>query len=205
MSPLKMTLAMTMGVLGIGCGAALGGHSARTLASITPAKSASFRPVASQISKPNQAVNVRIVQVGDFPENGHQELRLKAIINAPLALDGDLSLQWTLPENVQLVSGSLNQVVPGLQPGQPYWVEIVVTGFSSDQTKRNISLDVSGSAQANAVGNVAIFSNHPTRADLSLGFRKSRVLKNSQNSQAKTESTDDSQDSEPQIPKGLHL
>ena len=167
-------------------------------------KSSLFKPEGLRISKPNQSIEVKIHEIGDFPASNDQEIHLQAEITLQKALDGDLSFEWKTPEGAVVVSGGHSQIVRNLRAGQILTEEITLLGFSSEGLPRNVIVDVGGLINGHPVGSTGVYPSHPTRRDLTIGFRKTKSL--NFDTQMKVQSADDEVLSEePQIPKGVHL
>ena len=196
-------------------GAAVGGKlcwSSHSIADLMPArrevprKIASFHPDSNRISKPNPTVDVTIEAVDGFPASNNQVARLRATIALHRNFDEDVSLKWVLPVGVELVSGELEGNLTGLRAGQSITREISVQGFSSEGVPRNVMVEVAGNLSRTAVGTSAVFSSHPTRSDLSIGFRKGHSQTGSESQgQAKVQGDDDVESTKPLLPKGIRL
>ncbi|MFN7728640.1 MAG: hypothetical protein ACK5P7_05755 [Bdellovibrio sp.] len=197
----------------VAAGLVLGGVSQMSLgasrapaSAAPPTKSALFKSAQLKMAKPNQMVDVQIDVVGGFPTTNDQEATLRATIQFEHPLDGNLDFQWRLPAGVQHVAGELKDSIPGLQPGQTVTREIVVLGFSSEGLPRNVTLDVSGKTSGSIVGNTSVIRSHPTRSDLSIGFRPSKAMLDESRMQNKSTSEEDpASSSRPELPKGLNL
>ena len=195
--------------VGLGLGGVLQVNSANQRAPASaahPAKSAIFKSAQLKMAKPNQMVDVQIEVVGGFPTSNDQEATLRATIQLERPLDGDLNFEWLLPAGVEHVAGELKDSIHGLQVGQTVTREIAVLGFSSEGLPRNVSLDVSGTAGGSLVGNTSVMSSHPTRSDLSIGFRPSKAMLDESRMQNKATNDEETEsEARPELPKGLNL
>lgn len=181
-------------------------------------KSRLFKPDQKRVAKPNQLVDIWVSPVRGFPSEDSQEFEIKAEITLSAPLDGDLSYEWVLPAGAEVVHGELKDELSGVLPGQTVQLSLTVTGFSSEGMPRNIILNVGGTQRGVGVGSSAVFSSHPTRADLSIGFRSQKtgkaldgsILTGSNKIEVEdlSESSTDqdpSADSRPEAPKGAHF
>lgn len=181
-------------------------------------KSKLFRPDQKRVAKPNQLVDIWVSPVRGFPSEDSQEFELKADVTLSAPLDGDLSYEWVLPAGAEVVQGELKDELSGVLPGQTVQLFLTVVGFSSEGMPRNIVLNIGGTQKGVGVGSSAVFSSHPTRADLSIGFRSLKtgkaldgsVLTGSSKIEVEdlSESSTDhepSTDDRPEAPKGAHF
>lgn len=182
-------------------------EASRSVASeMNPAKSALFKTQQLRMGKPNQMADIQIEVVGGFPNTNDQEATLRATVTLDRPFDGDVNFEWVLPPGVEHVAGELKDSVPGVQPGQSFTREIAVLGFSSEGMPRNVTLEVSGTARGSIVGSSSVISSHPTRSDLSLGFRPNKQMVDENRMQQKAVGSDDDEgEARPSLPKGLKL
>jgi hypothetical protein len=167
-------------------------------------KSALFRPEQLRFAKPNRTFDVSIEAVNGFAQTDDQETTLRATIT-PESFDGNARYEWDLPADTFIVSGQREGTV-NLKSGESIALEITVRGFSSEGLPRNISLDVHGVSKGVVVGSRSVFSSHPTRSDLSIGFRKAKTGRPIDPAvKSKVLDDEDEADAKPEIPKGLHL
>lgn len=195
-------------IVGIGIGGLWQSRQVREIASVdqaSPGKSAAFRPEQFRMGKPNQLIEVRIDPVNGFPSSDDQEATLKATITLNRAVDSDISFQWVLPPGIELVSGELTDVIPGLKVGQSVSREISVLGFSSEGNPRNISIEVGGKAQGIAIGSTGVFRSHPTQRDLSIGFRSSKTGRVADVEEKATAADEEPAEARPALPKGVRF
>lgn len=168
-------------------------------------KSALFRPHKATVSKPNQMLLVTIDPVGGFPATDDEVATLRATVKLERPVDGDLHIQWVLPEGARLVSGIPEEGL-SLAEGEIAVREITVTGFSSEGMPRNVSLEVSATDRGVAVGAGGVISSHPTRSDLSIGFRKPGTGKVDDPAvRSKAEAAGDEVEERPAPPSGIRL
>lgn len=180
----------------------------RSMASVAnPSKSALFKTQQLRMAKPNQMADVHVEVVGGFPNTNDQEATLRATVTLDRAFDGDVNFEWVLPPGVERVAGQLKDSVPGVLTGESFTREIVVLGFSSEGLPRNVTLEISGTSHGSIVGSSSVISSHPTRSDLSVGFRPNKQMVDENRLQQKAMGSDDEGEGEvrPSLPKGLKL
>ena len=122
----------------------------------------------SPYGKMNQSIDVRLEAIGGIPDNDDQELRLIAHVTLHRPIDQELSYQWVLPPGAELVSGELDDVWPGIQPGQTVSTEISVLGVSKEGLVKSITLHVSGQSQSIKYANSGSFTTSPRQLDESV-------------------------------------
>lgn len=133
-------------------------------------KSANFRPASLHLGKPNQSIEVAIESVDGFPVSNDQETHLRASVKSRLPEGSILVYNWVLPEGAYGVSGSPEGQIE-VRAGETQVLDFYVRGFSSEGDVRNVSLELKGTEAYEGIGAVAVFSSHPTRSDLSRGYR----------------------------------
>lgn len=133
-------------------------------------KSANFKPASLRFAKPNQAIEVAIESVDGFPLSNDQEAHLRASVKSRLPEGSAIAYRWVLPDGAYGVSGAPEGQIE-VRPGQTQVLDFYVRGFSSEGDVRNINLEMNGVDENDGIGAVAVFSSHPTRSDLSRGYR----------------------------------
>lgn len=130
-------------------------------------------------------LKVEIATPEHLPEEGLDEVPLTGRIFVNQSLQGDLFYAWSLPEEVQVVDGQLSDTLAGVKMGQIVELKITVSGFNKEK-QRLISLQASGSAGNQVLGNSAVVASRPEdtweavapemkkSADEQLGPEKSR-------------------------------
>ncbi len=166
-------------------------------------KSDLFKPSLGSIAKADQMVNVVIEPVDGFATTNQETTRLRATVTLNRNVSSNLSLQWKLPPGAEMVSGVAAETLSSMQVGESLTREILVRGFSSEGNPRNVILEASTVDQGSPVGATGVCSSHPTRKDLSLGFRENQSQEVNRLGKIRAQS-DEPIESNP-IPKGIHF
>lgn len=183
----------------VACGALLfsASHlSSSEVVAVPQNKSAKFLPSSLKLAKPNQALDVSIEPVDGFPEFNDEVAHLRATIQTQLEPGTSISYKWILPEGASVDSGNLDGALIAPAEGQELVLDFYIRGFSSEGDVRNLKLNVEVPSQS--VGNTALFSSHPTRSDLSRGFREAK------SGRSLDPAVRDEQ-SKPRLPAGVNL
>ncbi len=132
-------------------------------ASALPAPKLRLKPWSeSMIGKAHSAMDVRIFAVGGVPTHDDQELHLRAEVRLNQSVDREVNFHWSLPSDVTVVSGQLQDSWPNLKAGQTATTDISVLNVSKESELKTISIHVSGSAsgvQYAGTGSFATNSN----------------------------------------------
>lgn len=168
--PFKAVIALIFFGLCIGVGIAYWQESAgRKIASLEEAQAFPAPKLNlwghSPYGKMNQSIDVRLEALGGIPDNDEQELRLIAHVTLHRPIDQELSYQWVLPPGAELVSGELEDVWPGIQPGQTVSTEISLLGVSKEGLVKSVTLHVSGISQSVKYANSGSFTTSPRQLD----------------------------------------
>lgn len=111
-------------------------HSTRKPAAVISMPPLPVKPWShSPFGKMNQSMTVTIVPVGGIPDSDDQELTLKAEVTLHRDIVGDAEFKWDLPDDVEVVSGHINDVWPNLKAGQTATTEISLLKVSKQKLK----------------------------------------------------------------------
>lgn len=105
-------------------------------------------------------LKVEIAQPEVLPEAGSDEVTLTGRILVNQNLNSDLSYEWSLPEDVNLIDGQKSDTLSNVKMGQIVEVKITVSGFNKEK-QRLISLQASGAQGHEFLGNSAVVVTRP--------------------------------------------
>ena len=147
--------------IGLGLGA-LGANyfaknNSRGPASIVTNKSNLWTP--TPLGKHLALFKVEIASV-NIPDSGDSDVEIVGRILVNQDINGDLAYAWGLPEEVQVVEGSLSDTLANVQKGQIVEVKLIVSGFNKEK-QRLISLQASGKKGAETLGTSAMLASRP--------------------------------------------
>lgn len=121
-------------------------------------KSSAWTP--APIGKHLALLKVEILAPKNIPESGNEDVTLSGRILVNQELQSDLSYNWDLPEDVQVVDGQLQDSFSGVKMGQIVEVKITVSGFNQER-QRLISLQASTTHGHQLLGGSAVVSSRP--------------------------------------------
>ncbi len=172
-------------------------------------KSEFFKPDQLRIAKPNQSIDVRLEVIGGFPTHDNEDALLRVTLKLERDMQAGVGYVWVLPPGAELTSGLLREDLTGLSPGQEIIREITLRGFSSEGMPRNVQFEATGKVDGINIGASSVISSHPTRRDLSIGFRPSQEMLDEAVMQDKKlgnpDGNFDEETGEARIPAGLKL
>lgn len=105
-------------------------------------------------------LKVEIENSNTIPSNGDGDVTLTGRILVNQEINGDLSFSWSLPEDVTLVDGKINDSFSGTQMGQIVETSITVSGFNKEK-QRLISFQASGRQKGEVLGASAVIASRP--------------------------------------------
>lgn len=171
----------------------------------TATKSIKFRSQEQQaVAKASQLFEVKFETPSGFPVSNSATTTIRVHIKLQRALDNGFHYQWALPAGSQWLGGAGAESIQQLAPGEELIREIRLKGFSSEGLARNLKLNLQANDHGVPVGNTAIFRSHPTRSDLTIGYRDQTSGRSLDpaifRSQQKPNTPTD-----PQLPRGVRL
>lgn len=116
--------------------------------------------VPAPVGKHLALLKVEIATPQNIPQEGNDDVELTGRVLVNQNLQGDLSYEWNLPEDVQIVEGQQSDTLAGVKMGQIVELKITVSGFNKEK-QRLISLQASGSAGNQVLGNSAVVASRP--------------------------------------------
>lgn len=107
------------------------------------------------------AISVRLFMPEFIPEDGLEAIELKGTVTLNQGSGSDiLEVQWLLPEDVQILSGSPQFQLTDAQPGQVYPISVMVTGFNKTD-KKIVSLVVTTVRDGVKLGGSSLITSRP--------------------------------------------
>ncbi|KHD88493.1 MAG: hypothetical protein OM95_08245 [Bdellovibrio sp. ArHS] len=100
------------------------------------------------------------VASSEIPSSGNDEVHLIGRILVNQEMTGDLSYEWSVPEDVQVVEGHLSDSYANVKMGQIVEVKLTVSGFNKEK-QRTISLQAYGARGEEKMGNSAVVVSRP--------------------------------------------
>jgi hypothetical protein len=76
-------------------------------------------------AKVHGPVDVSVELVGARPNGAGDVFVLKGVVTSSEAVN-NIEYSWRIPEEIEVVNGSLEAVIPSLQPDQPFTVEVTL-------------------------------------------------------------------------------
>jgi hypothetical protein len=76
-------------------------------------------------AKVHGPVDVSVELVGERPNGAGDVFVLKGVVTSSEAVN-NIEYSWRIPEEIEVVNGSLESVIPSLQPDQPFTVEVTL-------------------------------------------------------------------------------
>lgn len=116
--------------------------------------------VPAPVGKHLALLKVEIAKPAMIPEDSDEEILIQGRILVSQDLQGDLKYSWTLPADVEVVSGPLSDSLSAVKAGQIVDLSITVRGFTTEAQKL-ISLHASAARGELVLGNSAILPSRP--------------------------------------------
>lgn len=116
--------------------------------------------VPSPAGKHLALIKVELSPLHEIPEDSTTETVVRGRILVTQDLQGDLTYSWHIPEDVQVVAGSLKDSLADVKMGQVVDLSLTVTGFNKESQKL-ISLQASAARGNMILGGSAIIASRP--------------------------------------------
>lgn len=111
-------------------------------------------------SKHLSVISVRLMPPEKIPLDSQDSVELLAQVTLNQGPQEDLEIEWTVPEDVRVVSGDIRGQIPQAIPGHEYTVQLVVAGFNKTDQKI-ISLSASTVRNGISLGGSSLISSRP--------------------------------------------
>lgn len=118
------------------------------------------RFLANAHSKHLSVISVRLMPPEKIPVDSQDSVELFAKVILNQGPQEDLEIEWTVPEDVRVVSGDIRGQIPQAIPGHEYTVQLVVAGFNKTDQKI-ISLSASTERNGISLGGSSLISSRP--------------------------------------------
>lgn len=154
----RTTLTLLLGViLGISGASYLSQNSEKRAPSSLQHKKILFpKPLGKHLA----LLKVDVSPAENIPATSDADLQLTGRILVNNNFSGDISYSWSIPEDVQVITGATQDTLSNVKTGDILEVHITVRGFSKEK-QQLIALQASGLQAGNTLGNSAIITSRP--------------------------------------------
>lgn len=116
--------------------------------------------LASSHSKHLSVISVRLMPPEKIPVDSQDSVELFAHVTLNQGPPEDLEIEWTVPEDVRVVSGDIRSQIPQAVPGHEYTLRLIVAGFNKTDQKI-VSLSASTERNGISLGGSSLISSRP--------------------------------------------